>query len=172
MDCTEVADVLVGSGALADDLKMRQQCRVHSNGRESIDDSGAASANDDLSNSCAGAMMLASVAPKKMTSTGLVKAAGYDSSAGSIHTGLLTRATTVPLIFGVLFLRLYRFVTARSSELPLGNTKNTFISFVGDFQKKIRLLFVFFGKGQSSISHGANICHGASLSVSCLARPT
>jgi hypothetical protein len=49
---------------LIDNETMRQQFvslerRTHSNGRESVDDSGAASANDDLSNVCAGAMVLA-----------------------------------------------------------------------------------------------------------------
>ncbi len=63
---------LSGQVRLVDDLKMRQQFvslerRVHSNGRESIDDSGAASSHDDLANSCAGAMVIASVAPKKLT---------------------------------------------------------------------------------------------------------
>jgi hypothetical protein len=83
---------LSGQVRLVDDLKLRQQFvalqrRVHSNGRESIDDSGSASSHDDLSNSCAGAMVLASVAPKKLTfapppdwSKGAV---GYDSDTGT-----------------------------------------------------------------------------------------
>jgi hypothetical protein len=56
--------LLSGQVRLIDNEAMRQQFvglerRVHSNGRESVDDSGAASANDDLSNVCAGAMVLA-----------------------------------------------------------------------------------------------------------------
>jgi hypothetical protein len=56
---------------LLDSLKMRQQFvglvrRVHPTGRESVDDRGAASSHDDLSNACAGAMVLAANASKKM----------------------------------------------------------------------------------------------------------
>jgi hypothetical protein len=72
---------LSGQVRLVDNQKLRQQFvslerRVHPNGRESVDDSGATSANDDLSNSCAGAMVLASVAPKKMN---------FAPPTGSIH---------------------------------------------------------------------------------------
>ena len=86
--------LLSGQVRLVDDQKMRQQFvslerRVHSNGRESIDDSGAASANDDLSNSCAGAMVLASVAPTKMVFAPPIiitkSEMGFDSNTGSIH---------------------------------------------------------------------------------------
>jgi hypothetical protein len=57
---------LSGQVRLVDHLKMRQQFvslerRVHTNGRESVGDSGAASAHDDLANCLAGAMVLASV---------------------------------------------------------------------------------------------------------------
>jgi hypothetical protein len=56
--------LLSGQVRLLDSPKLRQQFtglerRVHPNGRESVDDSGAASANDDLSNVCSGAMLLA-----------------------------------------------------------------------------------------------------------------
>jgi len=56
--------LLSSQARLIDNEKMRQQFvglerRVHPSGRESVDDSGAASANDDLANVCAGAMVLA-----------------------------------------------------------------------------------------------------------------
>jgi hypothetical protein len=56
---------------LLDSEKMRKQFvglerRVHSNGRESVDDSGGSS-NDDLANCLSGAMWLASDAPAPMT---------------------------------------------------------------------------------------------------------
>jgi hypothetical protein len=86
--------LLSGQVRLVDSLKMRQQFvalerRVHPNGRESVDDSGAASAHDDLSNACAGAMVLASVAPKKMNFAPPIvitkSSMGYDENTGSIH---------------------------------------------------------------------------------------
>jgi hypothetical protein len=53
-----------GQARLLDSERMRKQFtalerRTHSGGRESVDDSGAASANDDLCNSAAGALLLA-----------------------------------------------------------------------------------------------------------------
>jgi hypothetical protein len=64
--------LLSGQGRLADNEKMRRQFvglerRVHPNGRESVDDSGAASSNDDLSNCVAGALVLAATKKKPMT---------------------------------------------------------------------------------------------------------
>jgi hypothetical protein len=55
--------LLSGRARLLDNPAMRQQFvslerRVHSTGRESVDDSGAASANDDLSNAAAGVLAL------------------------------------------------------------------------------------------------------------------
>jgi hypothetical protein len=64
--------LLSGQVRLLDNEKMRQQFvglvrKVHFGGRESVDDSGAASANDDLSNCCAGAMVLAAKVKVPMT---------------------------------------------------------------------------------------------------------
>jgi hypothetical protein len=63
--------LLSGQVRLLDNEKMRDQFvglerRTHSNGRESVDDSGAASAHDDLSNVCAAVMVLASKAPERL----------------------------------------------------------------------------------------------------------
>jgi hypothetical protein len=54
--------LLSGQVRLLDNPTMRNQFtalerRVHSTGRESVDDNGSASANDDLANSCAGAIV-------------------------------------------------------------------------------------------------------------------
>jgi hypothetical protein len=56
--------LMSGQARLLDIERLRKQFaalerRVHTSGRESVDDSGAASANDDLSNSAAGALLLA-----------------------------------------------------------------------------------------------------------------
>jgi hypothetical protein len=56
--------LLSGQARLVDNERMRRQFtalerRVHAGGRETVDDSGAASANDDLSNCCAGALVFA-----------------------------------------------------------------------------------------------------------------
>jgi hypothetical protein len=56
--------LLSGQARLLDNERMRQQFtalerRVHAGGRQTVDDSGAASANDDLSNSASGALLLA-----------------------------------------------------------------------------------------------------------------
>jgi hypothetical protein len=64
--------LLSGQVRLLDNEKMRQQFvglvrKVHSGGRESVDDSGAASANDDLSNCCSGAMVMAAKVKAPMT---------------------------------------------------------------------------------------------------------
>jgi hypothetical protein len=60
--------LMSGQARLLDIERMRKQFaalerRIHAGGRESVDDSGAASANDDLSNSAAGALLLALPTP-------------------------------------------------------------------------------------------------------------
>jgi hypothetical protein len=88
--------LMSGQARLVDNERMRRQFsalerRAHAGGRESVDDSGAVSSNDDLANAAAGAVVLALAQPAPIKWTEMV---GEICSAAPYRTPALGTAPT------------------------------------------------------------------------------